>query len=84
MDREGLVEVEPRPVTVVDTIGAGDTFGAGLIDALWERGRLGAEARADLAALPRAEVSEVLEHAALAAAITVSRPGADPPYRHEL
>jgi fructokinase len=84
LDREGRVEVEPRPVTVVDTIGAGDTFGAGLIDALWERGRLGAEARADLAALPRAEVSEVLEHAARAAAITVSRPGADPPYRHEL
>ena len=32
-----------RPVEVADTIGAGDTFGAGLIDALWERGRLGAE-----------------------------------------
>jgi fructokinase len=84
LDREGPVEVEPRPVTVADTIGAGDTFGAGLIDALWERGRLGAEGRTALAALPRAEVTEVLEHAARAAAITVSRPGADPPYRHEL
>jgi len=71
-------------VVVADTIGAGDTFGAGLIDALWERGRLGAEGRAALAALPRAEVVEVLEHAARAAAVTVSRPGADPPYRHEL
>ena len=84
VDREGIVRIESRPVVVADTIGAGDTFGAGLIDALWERGRLGAEGRADLAALPRAEVTEVLEHAARAAAITVSRPGADPPYRHEL
>ena len=71
-------------VQVADTIGAGDTFGAGLLDALWERGRLGAEGRTALAALPRAEVTEVLEHAARAAAVTVSRPGADPPYRHEL
>jgi fructokinase len=84
LDRQGPVEVEPRPVTVADTIGAGDTFGAALIDALWERQRLGAEGRAALGTLPRGEVTEVLEHAAAAAAITVSRPGADPPYRHEL
>ena len=84
VDREGPVEIASRPVRVADTIGAGDTFGAGLLDALWERGRLGAEGRAALAALPRAEVAEVLEHAARAAAVTVSRPGADPPYRHEL
>jgi len=84
LDREGPVEVEPRPVTVADTIGAGDTFGAALIDALWDRERLGAEGRAALRVLPRAEVTEVLEHATRAAAITVSRPGADPPYRHEL
>ena len=71
-------------MTVADTIGAGDTFGAGLIDALWERGRLGAEHRETLRALDRAEVVEVLEHAARAAAVTVSRPGADPPWRHEL
>jgi fructokinase len=84
LDREGSVEIEPRPVEVADTIGAGDTFGAALIDALWERGRLGAEGREALATLPRAEVTAVLEHAARAAAVTVSRPGADPPYRDEL
>jgi fructokinase len=84
LDREGAVEIASREVVVADTIGAGDTFGAGLIDALWERGRLGADGRAALAALPRGEVVEVLEHAAGAAAVTVSRPGADPPYRHEL
>jgi fructokinase len=84
LDRVGSVEVEPRPVRVADTIGAGDTFGAALIDALWEHGRLGAEGRPALSALPRDEVTDVLEHAARAAAVTVSRPGADPPYRHEL
>ena len=84
VDRAAPVEIASRPVQVADTIGAGDTFGAGLLDALWERGRLGAEGRAALTALPRAEVAEVLEHAARAAAVTVSRPGADPPYRHEL
>jgi len=84
LDRQGAVEIESRPVVVADTIGAGDTFGAGLVDALWERGRLGAEGREALAALPRDEVAAVLEHAARAAAVTVSRPGADPPYRHEL
>ena len=84
LDREGPVEVASRPVTVADTIGAGDTFGAGLVDALWERGRLGAEHRATLRSLDRAEVVEVLEHAARAAAVTVSRPGADPPWKHEL
>lgn len=84
LDHEGTVEVASRPVTVADTIGAGDTFGAGLIDALWERGRLGAAHRDTLRSLDRAEVTEVLEHAAKAAAVTVSRPGADPPWRHEL
>jgi fructokinase len=84
LDREGPVEIGSREVVVADTIGAGDTFGAGVIDALWERGRLGAEGRTALAALPRDEIEKVLDHAARAAAVTVSRPGADPPYRHEL
>ena len=84
LDRGGAVTIESPPVTVADTIGAGDTFGAGLVDALWERERLGGERRDALAGLPRDEVFAVLEHAARAAAVTVSRPGADPPYRHEL
>ncbi len=84
LDREGAVQVPSASVAVADTIGAGDTFGAALIDGLWERGRLGAENRSSLRALPRDEVREVLEHAARAAAVTVSRPGADPPWRHEL
>lgn len=71
----GAVEVASLPVEVADTIGAGDTFGAAVIDALWGR---------PLDALTTSEVEEVLAHAARAAAVTVSRPGADPPYRAEL
>jgi fructokinase len=79
-----VVEVASLPVEVADTIGAGDTFSAAVIDALWERGRLGAAGREALRDLPADEVAEVLAHAARAAAVTVSRPGADPPYRSEL
>ncbi|MGZ4464256.1 MAG: PfkB family carbohydrate kinase [Nocardioides sp.] len=84
LGRAGEVEVASLDVAVADTIGAGDTFGAALVDALWERGRLGADARATLRDLAAEEVADVLAHAARAAAVTVSRPGADPPYRHEL
>lgn len=69
------VEVASLPVDVADTIGAGDTFGAAVIDALWDRSPAG---------LGSDEIEAVLAHAARAAAVTVSRPGADPPYRSEL
>jgi fructokinase len=71
-------------VPVADTIGAGDTFGAATLDALWERGLVGADRREALRRLDEATAREVLGYAARAAAITVSRPGADPPYRSEL
>lgn len=72
---EQVVDVPAERVDVVDTIGAGDTFGAALLDALWS---------ADLGELDRDDIEQALGHAVAAAAITVSRPGADPPYRHEL
>ena len=65
---------------VADTIGAGDTFGAAMLDALWDLNALGGR----LTGLGADEIGFILRHAARAAAITVSRPGADPPYRHEL
>jgi fructokinase len=70
------VEVAATPVRVADTIGAGDTFSAALIDGLLAHG--------GVAALDETAVREVLARAVRAAAVTVSRPGADPPYLAEL
>lgn len=72
---DDTVHVAAQPVRVVDTIGAGDTFGAALLDALWDL---------DLAAITPAQIEAALAHAVRAAAVTVSRPGADPPTREEL
>lgn len=74
------VEVPVAEAEVADTIGAGDTFGAAVLDALWDLDALGGR----LTGLEAHEIEGVLRHAARAAAVTVSRPGADPPYRHEL
>jgi len=78
---DGLrVDVPASHVRVADTIGAGDTFGAATIDALWGFNALGGR----LPALDPAQVESVLRHAVRAAAVTVSRPGANPPYKQEL
>ncbi len=77
-------DVASVPVVVADTIGAGDTFCAGVVDGLWQRDLLGADRREQLAEATRDTVVSVLAHAARAASITVGRPGADPPYRGEL
>jgi fructokinase len=76
----GRVDVAAAEARVADTIGAGDTFGAAVLDALWDLDALGGR----LTVLASDQIEAVLRHAARAAAITVSRPGADPPYRHEL
>lgn len=71
-----------RPVTridVVDTVGAGDAFTSGLLDALARRGLLTPTAAFDAATL-----AELLDDAARVAAITCSRAGANPPWRSEL
>lgn len=75
------VDVPARKVEVADTVGAGDTFNAGILAALREAGLLRKEA---LTALGKAELREVLDFAMGAAAVTVSRPGANPPWRHEM
>jgi fructokinase len=76
----GRVDVAAVEVEVADTIGAGDPFAAGVLDALTDLDALGGR----LTGLEHDGIEFVLRHAASAAAITVSRPGADPPYRHEL
>lgn len=78
-----LTVTAPR-VTVADTVGAGDSFMAGLIDGLWTAGLLGAGARDRLRAVDAATVERVLVRCAAIAAITVSRAGANPPTSEEL
>jgi fructokinase len=80
----GVARVPARPVQVVDTVGAGDAFMVGLIDALWGRGLLGAQRRAELAGLDLGALTAALEAASAAAALTVGRAGADLPDRAAL
>jgi len=68
-------------VKVADTIGAGDTFTAGLLAWLHGENLLNKPA---IAALDQERVVAALKFAVKAAAVTVSRPGADPPWAHEL
>lgn len=80
----GSYDVPGVEVAVADTIGAGDSFCAGLLDGLWREGCLGAGNRAMLRTAPETVWRRVLMRAHAVAAITVSRPGADPPTAAEL
>jgi len=70
-----------QTVTVADTVGAGDTFNAGALAALH---RAGALTKARLGAVTDAELDAALSLGNRAAAVTVSRAGANPPWSHEL
>ncbi|HEY0186558.1 MAG TPA: carbohydrate kinase [Cellulomonas sp.] len=78
------VTVTAPRVTVADTVGAGDSFMAGLIDGLWTADLLGAPARDRLRAIDAPTVERVLTRCARIAAITVSRAGANPPTTADL
>lgn len=71
-------------VQVVDTVGAGDSFMAALLSTLVDRELDGAQRRGDLRGISTATLAEMIGYAARAAAITVSRAGANPPSRDEL
>jgi fructokinase len=68
-------------VKVVDTVGAGDTFTAGFLAALSKARKL---VKSGMATLDETTVRDAVNFAARAAAITVSREGANPPWAHEL
>jgi fructokinase len=72
---DGAVEVNGAKITVADTVGAGDTVGAIIVEAMIEKGIL---------ALTGDVLKATLHRAAVAAGITCSRKGAQPPYKHEL
>ena len=84
LTRQGRVELQGEPVDVADTVGAGDSFMAALIAGLSQLDLLGAGARPRLAALAPGDLHVLAAYANRAAAITCSRPGADPPGRAEL
>ncbi len=74
-------KVAAPPIVVVDTVGAGDTIVATVLTSILE---LGVETPTRLDAVNSNEWQRVGSRAVNAAGITCSRPGADPPHRHEL
>ena len=73
--QDGAVEVPGEKIVVADTVGAGDTVGAIIVEAMVEKG---------IMALTGEVLTATLARAAYAAGITCSRKGAEPPYKHEL
>ncbi len=71
----GIEEVKGAKVTVIDTVGAGDTVGAIVVEGVLNH---------SVAGLHGEVLHLLLQKAAVAAGITCSRVGAEPPYKHEL
>ncbi|HUC13963.1 MAG TPA: carbohydrate kinase [Acidimicrobiales bacterium] len=71
----------PPPIEVVDTIGAGDSFSAGLLAYFAKNGLL---APAALATISEGHLHDAIDEAVSASAMTCTRPGADPPTEEEL
>jgi fructokinase len=72
------------PIDLVDTVGAGDSFTSGLLDGLHRADLVGGARRDALATIDEATLGSIVDAAALTAAITCSKPGADPPTRAEV
>jgi fructokinase len=80
-----VTSVDAPIVEVMDTVGAGDSFMAGLLSGLLEASLLGGiQARKRLRSASLADVRPAVDRALACAAITVSRAGAAPPYLADL
>ena len=75
------LQVSTFPVTVIDTVGAGDTFCAGVLARLADEAIL---SRESVLALTEQELQAVISFASAAAALNCTREGADPPHRSEV
>lgn len=81
LTKQVRIELPAAKVAVVDTIGAGDSFHAGLLAAL---GWLKVRDRKDLASLSEQNLSAALRLATSVAALDCTKRGAEPPTLHEL
>jgi fructokinase len=79
--RDGFVEVPGIRVTVVDTVGAGDSFGAAFVTALVDEAAFGPQ---ETRAADEEVLTRALLYAVAASAITCTRTGAVPPTRDEI
>ncbi len=81
----GLRIFVPAPdVEVVDTVGAGDSFMAGVIDALCEFGVYGSDSRETLKNIDETLLEAILKRGSAVSRITLSRRGADLPFREDV
>ncbi len=77
----GSIQVDVQRSDVVDTVGAGDTFNAGLLASFWRNGLLSKTAIANISA---GDLEKALIVGCRAASMTVSRAGANPPWADEI
>ena len=84
-DNRDMLHIDQMNVTVGDTVGAGDSFMAGLIAGLLKSGLLGSvEARQRLADAGWSDVQSALHNAVVTSGITVSKNGAYAPTSDEV
>lgn len=75
------IHVPSQKAVVADTVGAGDTYNAGVLAHLHRTGDL---TKSKIAKLDDATLIDAMRYGAMAAAITVARAGANPPWKEEL